>query len=268
MLFLENVDNVILRNLRFADAYDHFPQWDPQDGDAGEWNSDYDNVSLRGATHVWVDHCSFDDGDRPDASARTLLGRRLQHHDGLLDMTRGSNWVTVSWNHLRHHDKTSLVGGSDGHAQSDAGRLKVSYHHNLWEQLKSRTPRVRFGEVHVANNLYLVHEAAGEAYAYSIGLGHESRVISERNVWQVPAGVDAGRLLAPLKGRRFVDRGSWLNGRPVDLLAALRAAHPGVAWTEEVGWVPPFAAGLDRVEDVETKVRQGAGAGRWAAVPS
>jgi hypothetical protein len=93
-------------------------------------------------------------------------------------------------------------------------------------------------------------------------------VISERNVWQVPAGVDAGRLLAPLKGRRFVDRGSWLNGRPVDLLAALRAAHPGVAWTEEVGWVPPFAAGLDRVEDVETKVRQGAGAGRWAAVPS
>lgn len=267
MLFLENVDNVILRNLRFADAYDHFPEWDPLDGEHGEWNSDYDNVSLRGATHVWVDHCSFDDGDRPDASARTLLGRRMQHHDGLLDMTRGSNWVTVSWNHLRHHDKTSLVGGSDGHAASDAGRLNVSYHHNLWEQLKSRTPRVRFGEVHVANNLYLVHEAAGEAYAYSIGLGHESRVISERNVWQVPAGVAAAQLVAPLKGRRFVDRGSWLNGEPVDLLAALRAAHPDVAWTDEVGWTPPFAAGLDRVEDVATKVHQGAGAGRWAAVP-
>jgi len=267
MLFLENVDNVILRNLRFADAYDHFPEWDPLDGEHGEWNSDYDNVSLRGATHVWVDHCSFDDGDRPDASARTLLGRRLQHHDGLLDMTRGSNWVTVSWNHLRHHDKASLVGGSDGHAASDSGRLKVSYHHNLWEQLKSRTPRVRFGEVHVANNLYLVHQAAGEAYAYSIGLGHESRVISERNVWQVPAGVDAERLVAPLKGRRFVDRGSWRNGAPVDLGAALRTAHPGVPWTEEVGWTPAFAAGLDPVEDVEAKVRAGAGAGRWAAVP-
>ena len=267
MLFLENVDNVILRNLRFADAYDHFPVWDPLDGEHGEWNSDYDNVALRGATHVWIDRCSFDDGDRPDASARTLLGRRLQHHDGLLDITRGANWVTVSWNHLRHHDKASLVGGSDGHATTDIGRLKISYHHNLWEQLKSRTPRVRFGQVHVVNNLYLVHEATAEAYAYSIGLGHESRVISERNVWQVPAEVDAARLLAPLKGRRFVDRGSWRNGAPVDFGAALRAAHPGVGWTDEVGWTPPFAVGLDRVESVEAKVRAGAGAGRWAAVP-
>jgi pectin methylesterase-like acyl-CoA thioesterase/pectate lyase len=267
MLFLENVDNVILRNLRFADAYDHFPQWDPQDGEAGEWNSDYDNVSLRGATHVWVDRCTFDDGDRPDATARALLGRRMQHHDGLLDMTRGSNWITVSWNHLRHHDKTSLVGGSDGHASSDAGRLKVSYHHNLWEQLKSRTPRVRFGQVHLANNLYVVGEAADESYVYSIGIGHESRVISERNAWQTPGAVGAARLVAPLKGRHFVDRGSWLNGAPVDLLAAMRAAYPDVAWSDEVGWTPPFAAGLDPVEDVQAKVRAAAGAGRWAAVP-
>jgi pectin methylesterase-like acyl-CoA thioesterase/pectate lyase len=266
MLFLENVDNVILRNLHFADAYDHFPQWDPQDGDAGEWNSDYDNVALRGATHVWVDHCSFDDGDRPDASARTLLGRRMQHHDGLLDMTRGSNWVTVSWNHLRHHDKTSLVGGSDSHAASDAGRLKITYHHNLWERLKSRTPRVRFGQVHVANNLFLLGEA-GENFVYSIGVGHESRVISERNVWEAPTTVGAARLVAPLKGRHFVDRGSWLNGAPVDLLAALRAAHSAVAWSDDIGWTPAFTAGLDRVEDVAAKVRKSAGAGRWAAVP-
>lgn len=266
MLLLENVDNVILRNLRFADAYDHFPAWDPKDGDTGEWNAEYDNVSLRGATHVWVDHCTFDDGERPDAAAHMRLGRRLQHHDGLLDMTRGSNWVTVSWNHLRHHDKTSLVGGSDGHA-GDAGRLKVSYHHNLWEALKSRAPRVRFGQVHVANNLYLVRDTAGGAYAYSIGVGHEASVISERNVWQVPATLTAERFVMPLKGRHFIDRGSWRNGAPIDLGVALRAAHPGVAWSDEVGWVVPFVAGLDRVEDVEVKVRAGAGAGRWAAVP-
>lgn len=266
MLFLENVDNVILRNLHLTDAYDHFPAWDPLDGEQGEWNAEYDNVSLRGATHVWIDRCTFDDGDRPDASARTLLGRRMQHHDGLLDMTRASNHVTVSWNHFRHHDKTSLVGGSDGHA-GDAGHLKVSYHHNLWQQLKSRTPRVRFGQVHVYNNLYLVDEAGPDAYAYSIGIGHQSRIVSQRNVWQTPATVGTARLTAWLKGTALSDAGSLHNGQPVDLLAAARAAHPTLALSDDVGWTPSLAAGLDRVEDVAPKVREHAGAGRWRAVP-
>lgn len=55
------------------DSYlrDCFPQWDPTDGSTGNWNSAYDAVSLRGATHVWVDHNSFSDVPHPD-SAVTL----------------------------------------------------------------------------------------------------------------------------------------------------------------------------------------------------
>ena len=74
---------MIVRNLHFRDAYDQFPAWDPLDGAQGNWNSDYDNLGLRGATRVWIDHCTFDDGDRPDDSEPQRFGRPMQRHDGL-----------------------------------------------------------------------------------------------------------------------------------------------------------------------------------------
>ena len=140
MILLSQVENVILRNLRFSDAYDHFTAWDPLDGEAGEWNADYDNVSLRGARRVWVDHCEFDDGERPDHQERKVFGRPQQRHDGLLDIGSGSDLVTVSWNRFNGHDKTMLIGSSDKAAALDAGKLRVTLHHNRWVGLKRAHP--------------------------------------------------------------------------------------------------------------------------------
>jgi len=260
-LFLDKVDNIIIRNLHFADAYDFFPAWDPKDNAAGEWNSEYDAVTLRGATHVWVDHCTFDDGARLDQTARVALGRKMQHHDGLLDITNQSNFVTVSWNHFRNHDKTNLVGSSDGQ-KLDAGKLKATFHHNLWQDVKERAPRVRYGEVHVYNNLYIGRSDADYAYAYSIGVGIDSRIYSERNVWELGADVRPGQLLRLLKGAAFFDSGSLLNGAPVDLLGALRAANPAASLSADVGWQPGLVENMDAAESVAAKVRSGAGAGR------
>ena len=257
MLLLDGVRQVIVRHLHFSDAFDHFPAWDPNDNAGGEWNADYDNLSLRRSTHVWVDHCTFDDGARPDPTARRAMGRRLQHHDGLLDVTQQSDFITLSWNHFRDHDKTSLVGSGDG-VQADAGRLRVSYHHNLWERTVSRQPRVRYGQVHVFNNLYVGSAAGDYPYDYAIGLGHASRVFSEHNVWETTSG----SLVKRWNGHVFFDRDSLHNGKPVDLMAALRAANPGVAIGGDVGWVPPHRAGLDDAASVAAKVRAGAGAGR------
>ncbi|MBL8308031.1 MAG: hypothetical protein JNM33_15170 [Rubrivivax sp.] len=259
MVLLEDVDNVIVRNLRLSDAYDHFPAWDPGDNGHGEWNSEYDSLSLRGATRVWVDHCSFDDGPRPDAAEPTLLGRRLQRHDGLLDITKASNHVTVSWNRFMHHDKTSLVGGGD-RALADEGRLKVTFHHNLWWDTKERSPRVRFGQVHLYNNL---HVATSEArFGYALGVGLRSRIVSELNAFETPATVDSARLVRRIQGEAFYDRGSLHNGRPVDLVALLRRAEPGVAITADVGWKPEFFTPQDPAAEVPARVRSGSGAGR------
>ncbi|MFZ2990979.1 pectinesterase family protein, partial [Ideonella sp.] len=262
-LLLEGVRNVIVRNLHFSDAYDHFPAWDPSDNGHGEWNADFDNLSLRGASHVWIDHCSFDDGTRPDAANRIALGQRMQHHDGLLDITKGATFVTVSWNHFRQHDKTALVGGSDS-ATTDDGKLKVSFHHNLWEDTRERSPRVRHGQVHAYNNLYLVKRSD---FSYSLGVGLQSRLISENNAWETSPDISTQRLVRAFKGDTFLDRGSLHNGQPVDLLAALRSTPAGAAVGPEVGWQPIWRGTLDPSSDVAARVRAAAGAGKLWTQP-
>jgi pectate lyase len=228
-LLLDKVENIVIRDLRLSDAYDHFPEWQPRDNGHGEWNSAYDPVSLTGARRVWVDHCHFDDGDRPDHLEPVRLGRRVQHHDGLLDITLGSDLVTVSWCRFSGHDKTMLIGGDDRHSVDD-GKLRVTLHHNHFHACKERTPRVRFGRVHVACNLFTADRT--EDFGYSIGVGHQSRVVAEMNAWELPPGIGADRLIRRLKGRALADRGgNRLNGRPVAL--PMEGLSPDVGWRPE-----------------------------------
>ena len=258
---LERVSNIVIRNLRFSDAYDYFPEWQPRDNGHGEWNSEYDNVSLRGAERVWVDHCHFDDGQRPDKLEPIRLGQRVQHHDGLLDITNGSDLVTVSWCRFQAHDKTMLIGSGDGKT-SDDGKLRVTLHHNHFHGCKERTPRVRFGRVHVVANLFSADTA--EDFGYSLGVGMQSRLFSEHNRWELPASVTPDRLIRRLKGNAFLDRASLLNGQPVDILGAWHAAHPGESLSADVGWQPDTAydaAALRpaRPDQLAEQIRAGAG---------
>ena len=235
MVLLDQVSNIVVRDLRFSDAYDHFPEWQPRDNGHGEWNSEYDGLSLRGADRVWVDHCEFDDGSHPDHLEPIRLGQRVQHHDGLLDITNGSDLVTVSGCRFRAHDKTMLIGNSDSRS-SDAGRLRVTLHHNHFHACKERTPRVRFGRVHVVANLFSADRV--DDFGYSLGLGVQSQLFSEHNRWELPEGITPDRLIRRLKGTAFADRDSRLNDRPVDILAAWRDAHPGDSLSAELGWRP------------------------------
>lgn len=245
MLLLEGVHDIVLRDLVFEDARDLYPAWDPGDGRQGEWNSAYDLVSLRRAERVRVEHCDFDSGA---PTAETAFGRLLMRHDGMLDITRASDEVDVGWCRFRRHDKTMLIGAGDRQAD-DEGRLRVRLHHNLWHGVRERTPRVRYGQVQVVENLFVIDRA--EDYAYSIGVGHRARIVSERNVWEAPATVAPERLVRRLGDGAFADRGSILNGRPLDL--------PG--WPDP-GWQPAPFTGMLTVDKVAAAVRGGAGAHR------
>ncbi|MFF9042414.1 polysaccharide lyase family 1 protein [Streptomyces parvulus] len=259
-LQIKDVDNVIVRNLTLESPVDCFPQWDPTDGAAGNWNSEYDSAVVYGSTHVWLDHNTFTDGDHPDSAAPTHFGMLYQQHDGQLDVVRGADLVTASWNVFTEHDKTILIGNSDSEstAADDRGHLRTTFHHNLFKDLVERAPRVRFGQVDVYNN----HFVAGEDHAYSLGVGKESRLVAEHNAFTLPAGVGAANVLKRWNDAPLTAAHNRVNGRPADLIAAHNAQFPETPLRSGAGWTPTLRAGVLPAWAVPVAVGLGAGAGR------
>lgn len=259
-LYLKNVDNVIVRNIEFANAYDCFPQWDPSDS-GGKWNSEYDNVSLIGATHVWIDHCTFNDGALPDSELPTYFGATYQMHDGLLDITDGADYVTASYNEFREHNKALLIGSTDD-PTLDRGHLNVTLHHNLFADLTQRAPRVRFGKVHVYNNLYIV--PAAQDYLYSWGVGVESKTYAQNNYFVLGEGVPPAAIAQDWRGSTLYAENTLVNGRSrddfVDVVAAYNAVHEP-DFSRDVGWEPALHTKIDPTQSVPAIVRAKAGAG-------
>ena len=100
-------------------------------------------------------------------------------HNGSIDIVRGADYVTVSWNHFAATDKSMLIGHSDGAASTDVGHLRVSIHHNFFDHSRQRHPRVRFGEpVHVYNNYFLGNELYAVASTMNGGVLVEGNYFS------------------------------------------------------------------------------------------
>ncbi|GAA3793000.1 pectate lyase [Streptomyces coacervatus] len=260
-LQVKNANNVIIRNLDLRDAYDCFPVWQPNTGGLGDWKTTYDNIWLTGATHVWIDHITASDKGHPDAKEPTYFARNYLRHDGLLDITNGSDLVTVSWSRFADHDKAMLIGNSDS-ATGDRGKLRVTLHHNQFESVVQRAPRVRFGQVHVYDNRYVVPE--GAEYRYSLGVSTESAIYAENNAFHTPGHVEAADLVKSWNGTALHQTGTLFNGWPVDLLAVYNAYNSGSErdLTADVGWTPTLHTKIDSAEAADREVARGAGAGR------
>jgi pectate lyase len=259
-LQVDKVDNVIIRNLTFVDAADCFPQWDPTDGTAGNWNSAYDNVSVTGSTHVWADHNTFTDGANPDSDQPRYFDRPYQVHDGELDITNASNFLTVSWNRFADHDKTMLIGSTNNPA-NDRGKLNVTVHHNHFRGTLQRMPRVRFGQVHVYDNYYDVPGSL----SYVLGVGVESAIVAESNVFRLAPGVTPDEVLFDWGGTMITTRDNLLRAgrrlKAVDLVAVYNAAHdPDL--TPDAGWTPTLHTRITPASQVPALVSRHAGAGR------
>ncbi|MFB9389116.1 polysaccharide lyase family 1 protein [Streptomyces coeruleoprunus] len=257
-LQIRGVDNVIVRNLTLESPLDCFPQWDPTDGATGAWNSEYDAMVVYGSTHVWVDHNTFTDGRYPDSSLPRHYGEIYQQHDGELDIVRGADLVTASWNVFADHDKTLMIGNSDSAGATDRGRLRVTLHHNVFKNVVERAPRVRFGKVDAYNNHYVV---PAQGYAYSFGIGAESQLVAEKNAFTLPAGVGAGRILKKWKEAPVTVAGNYVNGRCVDLLAVHNAEVPGEVLQPGAGWTPTLRTRVDDPRALPGLLSHRAGAG-------
>ncbi len=224
------VENIVIRNIEFSDSFDFFPGWDPKDSFridkkefgqgncsdkfvsdtvnpygcttavGGRWNSEYDLIAVDNAQRVWIDHNTFSDGERTDDkfppvwdAPYNIKEMKVQHHDGLVDITNAATKITLSYNIFKDHDKTNLLGGSDKPNAKNGygpGAIDVTFHHNIWDNTGQRMPRIRFGRIHSYNNYFNLNATAGkEAGKYgmmdAVILGTAAKLYAENNVFDV-----------------------------------------------------------------------------------
>lgn len=260
-LRVNGATNVIVRNLTLRDAADCFPAWDPTDGDEGNWNSEYDLLQvINGATHVWVDHGAFTDAPNLDTHQPSYFGRPYQVHDGAVDVTNGSDLVTLSYNRFTDHDKLLLIGSTDSPTRGDPGHLRVTIHHNLFENVGQRAPRVRYGQVDLYNNHFVIRADSSIPYEYSLGVGIESHLYAEANAFTLSRGVAASSIIRPFKGTAVTTVRNAVNGRFVDLLAAYNAtAAADAQLVRDTSWTPTLRTRVTAPQAVPHQVDRQAG---------
>jgi pectate lyase len=200
--------NIIIRNLNFTG-----------------WNDDAINVQTS-STNIWIDHNSFSNG-----------------YDGAVDIKRGSDYITVSWNRVFNHDKSMLLGHSDDNASQDTGHLRVTYHHNWFDKSTQRHPRVRFGNpVHVYNNYYNSNSGYGVASTEGAGVLVEGNYFENvDDPYHLGEG-DSGPGTLVARNNTLVGSGSGQTGGSVKSI--------------------PYSYTLDASSGVKATVTAGAGVGK------
>jgi len=191
-----------------------------------------DALALDRSTNVWIDHNSF--------SAIGMVGGK-DDYDGLLDISHASDFVTVSWNKFSDHWKGSLVGHSDNNAGQDTGKLKVTYHHNLWSNVNSRTPSLRFGTAHVYNSYYTNIPTSGVNSRMGAQALVENTVFNNVNLAVV------------------TDLDSDLEGFAVQRGNILTNSNTRI--TQAGSLSPPYPYTLESASSVQASVSSGAGTG-------
>ncbi|MBQ2006940.1 MAG: hypothetical protein II205_05180 [Bacteroidales bacterium] len=123
-------ENLIIRNIAFQ-------------GPGPIDVSGADLISLGGGSHhIWVDHCCFADG-----------------MDGNLDITDGSDFITISYCIFRYtekaydHKASNLISSRKEADKID--NYNITFAYCIWgEGCNLRMPVARYGTIHLFNNYY------------------------------------------------------------------------------------------------------------------
>jgi pectate lyase len=165
--------------------------------------------------------------------------------DGALDIKRGSDFITVSWNKVQNHDKSMLLGHSDDNGSQDRGHLRVSYHHNWFAGSTQRHPRVRFGNpVHVYNNYYQGVTSYGVASTMEAGVLVEGNYFENTN-----RACDLGQGDSPA-GKLVQRNNTFVNSGACAATGSVNAI--------------PYSYSLESASTARTNVINGAGVGKIA----
>ena len=202
-----------------------------------------DAISMESTVrNVWVDH-----------STLIASGGESAGFDGLFDMKDDTEFVTLSYSILRNSGRGGLVGSSE----TDTGNTNITYHHNKYENIDSRTPLLRGGVAHIFNNHYQklnesgINARAGAKAKVENNYFEDSKDVlgtfytSASGTWQASGNV--------LDNVTWSAKGTEYN-----------PAGPSMASTTTVS--VPYTATLDSAACVPTIVAATAGAGKGLKV--
>lgn len=207
-------NNIIIRNLKIHHV------------DTG----DKDAISIEGpSSNIWIDHNEF----------YSTLNVHKDYYDGLVDIKKNADYITISWNYFHDHWKAALSGSSD----SDNYNRKVTYHHNRFENINSRLPLFRFGQGHVYNNYYKNVDTS----VVNSRMGAQMRIEHNHfeNVHDAIISKDSSQI------------GYWhvVNNKFVNTTG-------NSPTTSTTTYNPPYSYTLTPVNDVQSVVTQHAGVGK------
>jgi pectate lyase len=221
-LRLYGVSNVIIKNLKIQNVV------------AATGAGDNDCINLKYTHHVWIDHVEL--------SADRTHG--WEYWDGLLDITRESNYVTVSWSKFHDSHIATLVGGGLAGHESDIGKLKITYHHNYFYNLSERAPDMKYGYVHMFNNYHVNNSG------YSIAALAKGTVRTDNNYFQ--------NCSRPITTSYNGLEAGYISGANTNTYVGSGSNN---ITTSASTWVPPYEynSALNANADVPNIVMNGAG---------
>ena len=129
-IHIRKASNIIIQNIHIKNVKKS-GSITSNGGDAIGMESDVSNV--------WVDHVTLE-----------ASGGENQGFDALFDMKANTKYVTLSYSILMNSGRGGLVGSTDG----DNNNGPVTFHHNYYLNLDSRTPLLRHATAHAYNNYY------------------------------------------------------------------------------------------------------------------
>jgi pectate lyase len=202
-----------------------------------------DAISMESRVrNVLVDHATLE-----------ASGGESEGFDGLFDMKDDTQFVTLSYSILKNSGRGGLIGSSE----TDTGNSFITFHHNKYENLDSRTPLLRGGVAHIFNNHYVNLNESG----INSRAGAKAKV--DNNYFQ-----DSKDVLGTFYTSAA---GTWhTSGNVLDNVtwsAAGSEYNPaGPTMTSTTSVTVPYAFALDTAACVPTVVAQTAGAGKGLKV--
>jgi pectate lyase len=148
------VTNVILHGITFTDT-------------TAELNA------LRldfGSRNIWVDHCTFYNNSNGFNGQPVSIRNRTVGENG-------NTGVTFSWNHFQAPNIKSILIGSSN-TETAGLEARISLHHNWFDTVDARNPRISFATVHLWNN-YLSNWVE-----YGIVASIQSEVLVQNNIFE------------------------------------------------------------------------------------